>query len=69
MKEHIKRFVCNDIVLQNGEIQYHYDKVLGQAWSVTYENPEIDYYKYQVVPTLQEAFRLYEKWYNNMRGA
>lgn len=68
MKEHIKYFAGNDIMLQNGEIEYFYDEVLGQAWVVTYQQPEIDCYNYRVVPTLQEAFRLYEKWHNNMRG-
>lgn len=68
MKEHIKYFAGNDIMLQNGKIEYFYDEVLGQAWVVTYKQPEIDCHKYRVVSTLQEAFRLYEKWYNDMRG-
>lgn len=69
MKEHIKYFDKDDIVMECGDIVYIYDEVLGQKWDVSYNRLDLNYSKFAIVNTLEEAFEMYEKWHNNIRGA
>lgn len=63
----------NNILLEFGKIEMQLTEgswcdhsTARVSWFVDYERKDLEYYKYDEVETLQEAYSQYYKWYNEV---